>query len=152
MNYYCIQRMVQATYKRRLMCFQLKSSMDNVAVCKQLAIDFQNAMFYYAAAAAIFYWLNACDWIVGALMSYCCELNSLNRNVNARRDKKLRQQWHDMTHSLTTICRYACFMHERCSRDRPNPVRAYIRLVGHTIWIKCKCKWRAACAEHTCFE
>lgn len=95
--------------------------------------DFQNdfLLFTAAAAAAIFYWLNPCDSIVAALMSFCCELNSLNRNANARREKKTAQMTYSNVRcdSLTTIC-YAMF-HAICdAQKRQTRSSACVYVIG----------------------
>lgn len=87
--------------------------------------------------AAIFYWLNPCDWIVAcALMSYCCELNSLNRNANARMGEKCQNDmtwWRDaVTHSnskLFAVLYVSCTMLRRQTKSSAC-VRACVHVIG----------------------
>lgn len=84
-----------------------------------LTYRFSKCDILLCTAAAIFYWLNPCDWIVGALMSYCCELNSLNRNANASRGKKTLER-HGMSvercsDSLTIRSQLFAVLHVSCT-------------------------------------
>lgn len=61
-------------------------------------------------------------------MSYCCELNSLNRNANARREKNesndIFKRRDAVTHTLPTICYFT--FHAMLKRETESNACMYV--------------------------